>query len=165
MKANSEQIGLLGNGWVCLLTQEARAHAIGLIGKMESSGLPAPTFRSDSFCRLDLDPQHIFLDRELFSYELHVGDRRQAMSLRLRDVETFWGTLSGTCISVPLSKNVVQIVRCIESGKHPESEEGIRSGDIPKQMRDTFHVVRGVGLRMFLSTAGIDGFKILVSPS
>jgi 8-oxo-dGTP pyrophosphatase MutT (NUDIX family) len=168
--ADSEQICLLGNGWVRLLTPEILQHARRLAGKMTVAGLPVPKLRSDMFCRLDVDPPYLFLDRKLFSYELPEGDDKQRMVLRLASVKTPWGELHGASKNFDLSRNMVRIVRAIECGEDPTAEardakRGIKAGDVPKQIRESFQLVRTLGLRMFVSNTKGDGFRILVDPS
>jgi hypothetical protein len=137
---------------------------------MTVAGLPVPKLRSDMFCRLDVDPPYLFLDRKLFSYELPEGDDKQRMVLRLASVKTPWGELHGASKNFDLSRNMVRIVRAIECGEDPTAEardakRGIKAGDVPKQIRESFQLVRTLGLRMFVSNTKGDGFRILVDPS
>jgi hypothetical protein len=46
-----------------------------------------------------------------------------------------------------------------------DARRGIKAGDVPKQIRESFQLVRTLGLRMFVSNTKSDGFRILVEPS
>ena len=141
---------MLGDGWIRLLTVDALATAAQLVAKLNAAGLPTPELRAGAFCRLVIHPQYLFLSRDLYRYALPDCDDAQQMTLTLQPVETQWGTLHGKSIKLDLSRNLVRVVRAIEDRKDPLDVLNIKSGDLGRQIRDSFQNIQAVGLRKFI---------------
>lgn len=146
----TEHINLLGNGWIRLLTPEATATAVRLISKLTKLGLAAPEVQNDSFCRLSIDPKHLFLSRDLYSYVLPDGDSYQCLALTLREVKTHWGSLHGKTLEFDLPRNMVRVVRTLANGKNIEHAGGIKSDNLPRLVLSAFQGIQSIGLRKFI---------------
>lgn len=149
VKANPAAIRLMGNGWIKLLTKDAIDVAQRLIKKLESEGLPGPMCRGGNYCRLSVDPDQTFFSKEFFSFDLPLGDQDQPFTLMLKQVTTVWGDLGAAEIRIVLPRNMVRVIRSIESAGDANAPN-IKGEDLDRQIRGIFRPVQGIGLRKFI---------------
>ena len=159
----TEHLNLLGNGWIKLLSTEAIESAAQLIIRLTKLGLPAPQMSGDSFCRLSINPQCLFFGRNLYCYELPIGDTDQRLILTLADVVTHWGTLQGKRLHFDLPRNMVRVVRAIAAGGDADAPN-IKSEDLQRQVRGVFQGIQDIGLRKFVYVSK-GRFQLAVAPS
>lgn len=147
---NAESVSLLGRGWVRLLSTEGVETAIRLVSKLTKQGLPAPQLLGDAYCRLPIDPEHLFLSQNLFSYFLPVGDSNQCLTLTLQEVKTVWGVLQGKSLDLDLPRNMVRVIHTLELGKDVEAEGNIKSDNLQRLVFHAFQGIQSLGLRKFI---------------
>ncbi len=149
VRADPVAVQLMGNGWLKLLTDDAVNVVERLVQKLESEGLPGPMRRGNAYCRLSVDPDHTFFSKELFSYHLPPGDQDQPFTLILKQVNTLWGELRAAEVRIDLPRNMVRVIRSIESTGDADSPN-IKAEDLDRQIRGVFKPVQGIGLRKFI---------------
>lgn len=157
-----DALQLMDNGWIKLLTEEAVGVVEHLSQKLESGGLPVP-MRRGVYCRLSVDPSRTFFDKELFTFQMPSGDRDQPFTLRLNDVQTIWGKLGAASVRIELPRNMVRVIRSIESTGNADSPN-IKGEDLQRQIRGTFQAVQTIGLRKFIFVSK-GAFKLAAAPS
>jgi 8-oxo-dGTP pyrophosphatase MutT (NUDIX family) len=148
--ANTEDVNLLGNGWIRLMTATAVDAAARLVAKMTAAGLPTPQLQIESFCRLSVDPKHLFLSRVMYSYSLPDGDSEQTLTLTLKAVKTTWGTLQSKSADFDLPRNMVRAIHALENGQDPALAGGIKSDNLSRLVFSAFQGIQPLGLRKFI---------------
>lgn len=148
--ANTEHVNLLGNGWIRLMTATAVDAAARLVAKMTAAGLPTPQLQIESFCRLSVDPKHLFLSRVMYSYSLPDGDSEQTLTLTLKAVKTTWGTLQSKSADFDLPRNMVRAIHALENGQDPALAGGIKSDNLSRLVFSAFQGIQPLGLRKFI---------------
>jgi hypothetical protein len=130
------------------LTEETVGVIEHLSQKLESAGLPEP-MRRGAYCRLSVDPSRTFFDKELFTFQMPPGDSDQPFILRLNEVQTIWGKLGAASVRIELPRNMVRVIRSIESNGDADSPN-IKGEDLQRQIRGIFQSVQTIGLRKFI---------------
>jgi 8-oxo-dGTP pyrophosphatase MutT (NUDIX family) len=163
VKTNSASVQLMSNGWIKLLTEDTLSVVESLSQKLESEGLPGPMRRGSAFCRLSVDPDHTFFSKEFFSFHLPPGDQDQPLTLMLKQVRTTWGDLGAAEIRIELPRNMVRVIRSIESSGDADSPN-IKGEDLERQIRSIFKPVQGIGLRKFIFVSK-GSYKLASTPA
>lgn len=146
--ANPDYLRLIDHGWVCLESASVLGVAQELVAKLESRGMQLGSLLKQQYFRVSIDSQFLFLDRNLFSFELPDGDAGQQLTVWLADVQTPWGKLNGTACACQLSRNLVRAVHAIEAGVDPDTH--IAQDDLVRTLREVFRETKSIGLRKFI---------------
>ena len=131
---------LLPKGWVKLGTPELLQCARGLRAKLEVAGLWIFEIQHDTFYRISIDPEYIFFNGDAFSFGIEQCDdegREFQFELRRAGFKSPLGMLRPSSARWRVTRNIQRIVEAIETGKDPEAEPRIKSGDIRKSLRDS----------------------------
>lgn len=158
VRPHSAVVQLMGNGWIKLLTEDAVKVAEQLVQKLEHEGLPGPMIRGTTYCRLSVDPEHTFFSKELFAFQLPPGDQDQTFTLKLKRMNTAWGELEAAEVRIELTRNMVRVIRSIETSGDVDSRN-IKGEDLERQIRGVFKPVQGIGLRKFIFVSK-GGYKL-----
>ena len=68
---------------------------------------------------------------------------------RLNEVQTIWGKLGAASVRIELPRNMVRVIRSIESTGDADSPN-IKGEDLQRQIRGIFQSVQAIGLRKFI---------------
>lgn len=149
-------VTLLPTGWVKIGNSDIGRRARGLIGTLESAGLPIVECARDDFFRINVDPVILYFNEAAFSYRLKPADdqgRHYVFELSIASFETALGQLRAPTSKWSITRNVQRILVAIESGKEPDAVDAVKSGDIPKVLRDSLDQrARELGLRKVVRT-------------
>jgi 8-oxo-dGTP pyrophosphatase MutT (NUDIX family) len=149
VSADPSKIQLLGNGWVKLASGDSLAVAEQLSLKLKLAGLPGLILRGGIYCRLQIHPDHVYLGRGLFKYHLPIGDSDLPITISLAEVVTIWGKLGSTSVGIELPRNMVRVIRSIQSPDDVDTRS-IKGEDLPRQIRGIFQSIQNIGLRKFI---------------
>lgn len=148
---DNQHVCLLGNGWIMLCSPESKQAMKALQRSFINSGLPPPQLRREEFARVAVEPQHVYLSRDQFSYCLPEGDRDIAMMIELIEATTEWGHFPRVELKIDLPRNMVRAIRDIENGGDGDASN-IKNDDLDRQIRTAFKPARQLGLRKFIYT-------------
>lgn len=150
LKSESSVFTLLPNGWIRLNDSKLVAEAKQFASSLADAGLPLIEIISDLYLRVSVEKSILFFDDDLYSYALHRdGDSEGLLDVSTQTLNTQWGAIHSSRVSIHITENVWHIIATIRQGHDPVSEPFAEGWE--RNLREKIDTrTRQIGLRKFI---------------
>jgi len=155
---NDNDMIMLGNGWIKLFKEHLKILAETLAQKFSSNSLQLVEYNQQGYCRLSIDPEHLYFQPDCFNYLWDFETDDKPIILTLMSFEATWAELKGQKLSINLSPTSLKAMPKIED----EHEPGGNTESIKRSFFENFKSAKSIGLHQFLSFKN-EWFEILPS--